>query len=374
MSMTVGKARPKDNRRLSSPYYLHGEDLFLRRNGREVFVKKVSSAAGWIPEKGAVILAPGIACNGNLFRVTSDGECLTFDHATSFANLLASAGYQVYLWHYSSSQRIMERYVSRFCQESQRYDVKGYRVPSSLGFDQLMSDEMPMVLDLVCQNSGREEVAWIGFSMGGMLAYAYLACQADKRIDKLITIGSPVSFSTRLPKLISHANRISSTLGIKDRTVGARISERFVLLSGMLKYAPKKLLRLDPLVGFLYNPGNVSDGALESFFSKIVEPIPAGQEKSFSQFVRNGFSSLGGEVNYLEEMRRIKGLGVRTLFFYGQLDQLAVPNSVMLAHEVVSPANRRNLVEVKEAGHNDLVIGLNSPEAVWGPSLEWLES
>src|SRR3989339_240927 len=362
MSFTVGKTRPKDNRRYASPYYLHGENLFLRRNGREAFVKKISSVAGWIPNKGAVILAPGIACNANLFRVMRDGECLTFDHAASFANLLASSGYQVYLWHYSSSQRIMERYVSRECRESQQYGKK-YRVPSSLGFDQLTRDEMPMVLDLVCQNSGREEVSWIGFSMGGMLAYAYLACKEDKRINNLITIGSPVSFPTRLPKAIAHANR----------AVNALISERFVMLSGLLKYLPQGLLRLDPLVSFLYNPRNVSDGALESFFSKIVDPIPAGQERSFSRFIRNGFASLDGRDDYLEGMRRIKGKGGNTLFFYGQVDQLAVPNSVMLAHEIISPDNRRNLIEVKGSGHNDLVIGLGSAEDVWEPSLEWLE-
>ncbi|MFH1347545.1 MAG: hypothetical protein ABIH22_02535 [Candidatus Margulisiibacteriota bacterium] len=371
MKIFTSPARVKGNQLSPLAPNLRADDLFGRKNGREIYIKKMSSEEKWIPRKGPVVMAAGIACNGNLFRVTPEGEAITLGHARSFANLLASQGFDVYIWHYSSSQRVYNRYVTRFCENS-LYFGQQYRTPSTLTFDQMVNQEMPLVLDLVAADSESENISWIGFSLGGMLAYAYLSKHQDGRIRNLVTIGSPVSITHVVAKLIAQANGFSRAIGFEARTPMGRVSERFDLLGSIASRLPRSLLKFDTLVGLLYNPDNVRAPALRTFFGKIVEPIPSGLEHSFGYFIRNGFASLAGDFNYLDAMRTIKERELSSLFFFGQDDRLATPDSVRLAHEIISPTNQRNIIGLNGFRHNDLVIGHRSDSEVWEPALDFL--
>ena len=88
----VDKSSPKP------PFYLASEDLFVKKDEREIFLKHIYSVSEEIPNLGAVIMSPGVCSNANLFRMDESGNCLSLDHNKSFANLLASEGFQVYLY------------------------------------------------------------------------------------------------------------------------------------------------------------------------------------------------------------------------------------------------------------------------------------
>ncbi|MFA5035318.1 MAG: alpha/beta fold hydrolase [Candidatus Margulisiibacteriota bacterium] len=363
--------RPKDNSRLSSPYYLQGTSLFGRNGSREVFVKKIETTASWMPHRGAVVMAPGIACNGNLFRLkTDDGQILTFDHAKSFANLLASQGFAVYLWHYPSSELVYNRFVSRYCPESVHYGQR-YNVSPALNFDQMVNLDLPLVLDLVAKDAGTARFSWIGFSMGGMLAYAYLAKYGDDRIRNLLTIGSPIRITLSLARLIAAVNRLSKIIGAEEQTIGGTLSARLHLFASLAAFLPDRALKGRQFNSF-YEPNNVNYKTLRSFFSKIVEPIPSGLENSFSQFIREGFVSLAGDFDYYDGLRSMRGARPSCLFLAGEKDRLATPESVRLAQKALTPGANDNFAVIKGSGHNDLVIGNNSEVEVWERSLDWL--
>ncbi|MFA4967861.1 MAG: alpha/beta fold hydrolase, partial [Candidatus Margulisiibacteriota bacterium] len=338
---SIGNARPRDNYRLSPPHFLTAKDLFARDKDVEVFIKKVYSTAKGIPRRGAVILAPGTACNGNVFRLTADGRVLTFNHTDSFANLLASEGFDVYLHHPGYSERVMNRYVARHCPQSIHYG-KPYNAPSDLTFDTMVNWEVPMLVDAVCEDSKSENISWVGFSLGGMLAYAYLSRYKDGRIRNLATIGSPVSLTQTITQLIAKANKFSKALGKEEKSFLAEISENFVPLGSLVSHLPGRLIKSMPLVKFLFNPDNMHPRAIKSFFGKIVEPIPSGLENSFSHIISNGFSNMWGDFDYLEGMKRLRNGKINFLFFYGQDDQLATADSVRLAHEVLTPNDHHN--------------------------------
>lgn len=341
------------------------------RERREVFLKKIETTAPWMPRRGPVIMAPGIACNGNLFRLRTDnGRILTYDHANSFANLLASQGFTVYLWHYPSSELVYNRFVSRYCSESLYYG-KHYSVSPALNFDQMVNLDLPLVLDLVAKDAETERLSWVGFSMGGMLAYAYLAKYGDDRIRSLVTIGSPIRITLSLARLISAVNRLSKMVGAEEQTIGGTLSARLHLFASLTAFLPDRALKSRQF-DFLYEPNNINYNTLRAFFAKIVEPIPSGLENSFSQFIREGFVSLAGDFDYFDGLRSMRGKRPHCLFLAGEKDKLAPPASVRLAQKALTPGVDDNFAVIKGSGHNDLVIGNNSEGEVWERCLDWL--
>lgn len=371
-STKMTRIGPRERGQLSSPYYLLGTPLFAAKGRREVFVKRIKTTARRIPQRGAVVMAPGIACNGNLFRMTTKGTILNLDHDRSFANLLASWGFAVYLWHYPSSERVYNRFVTRFCSESLYHGAERYTVPPTLNFDQMVNLYFPMVLDLVGQDARTDQISWVGFSMGGMLAYAYLAKHDDARIQNLVTIGSPIRITLSLARVIAYANLVSKILGTEEHHLTGIISNRLHWFAGLLAYLPGTFLKIDPLVDFIYNPDNVSPLALKSFFARVVEPIPSGLEDSFSHFVREGFVSLSGDCDYYDGLRRSRTAGPDCLFIAGGKDKLAPPKSVRLAQQALTPDVTNSLIVLPDSGHNDLIFGQQAETEVWTRVLNWL--
>jgi hypothetical protein len=100
-----------DERKTSPLYFLDSEDLFVQKDSREVFIQRIFSSTNNTPKYGTVVLCPGLSTNANLFRVDNNGRCFDLDHNLSFANLLASEGFDVYLYHPGYCERIFNRYV-----------------------------------------------------------------------------------------------------------------------------------------------------------------------------------------------------------------------------------------------------------------------
>jgi pimeloyl-ACP methyl ester carboxylesterase len=231
--------------------------------------------------------------------------------------------------------------------------------------------DLPLVLDLVAKDAETERLSWVGFSMGGMLAYAYLAKYGDDRIRSLVTIGSPIRITLSLARLISAVNRLSKMVGAEEQTIGGTLSARLHLFASLTAFLPDRALKSRQF-DFLYEPDNINYNTLRAFFAKIVEPIPSGLENSFSQFIREGFVSLAGDFDYFDGLGSMRGKRPHCLFLAGEKDKLAPPASVRLAQKALTPGVDDNFAVIKGSGHNDLVIGNNSEGEVWERCLDWL--
>ncbi len=362
----VDKSSPK------SPFYLVGDDLFVKKDGREIFLKYIHSVSGEIPNLGPVVMSPGVCSNANLFRMDESGGCLSLDHNRSFANLLASEGFQVYLYHPGFTDRVHNRYVSRHCKESIHYR-KRYRVPAEFGYKDLVEFEVPTVIDFVCRHSGKQKINWIGYSLGGMIAYSFLSKYRTNPMKNLITIGAPMSLNQLFFRFVPFINFASKSLGFEEDALLGNIAQNLVPLTRGIRALPNWIVRFNLLTSFLCNPLNISNHTVKTILGQIVEPMPKELERFFSRFIQQGYSSSEKFVVYLENLRKLKETRKRFLFFYGANDMIATPESVFLARETISPGDPDNLVGVPAAGHIDLILGKNAFENVWKPSLEWLK-
>lgn len=367
------KKRPLvDKSSPTPPFYLVGEDLFVKKDDREIFLKHIYSVSRKIPDKGAVIMSPGVCSNANLFRMDESGGCLSLDHNKSFANLLASEGFQVYLHHPGYTDRVHNRYVCRHCNESIHYG-KRYRVAAEFGYKDLVDFEVPSIIDFVCRHSGKQTVDWIGYSLGGMIAYSFLSKNKTAAIKNLITIGSPMSLNQLFFRFVPFINFTSKSLGFEEDALLGNITQNLVPLTRGIRVLPNWIVRFNPLTSFLCNPLNINNKIVRTILGQIIEPMPKELERFFSRFVQQGYSSQEKFVIYLKNLRKLKKSHKRFLFFYGANDMIATPESIFLARETISPDDPDNLVGVPAAGHIDLVVGKNAFENVWKPSLEWLK-
>ncbi|MFZ5570937.1 MAG: alpha/beta fold hydrolase [Thermodesulfobacteriota bacterium] len=362
----VDKTPPKP------PFYLASEDLFVKKDGKEIFVKHIHSVSRKISNRGPVIMSPGVCSNANLFRMDESGGCLSLDHDRSFANLLASEGFHVYLYHPGFTERVHNRYVSRHCNESIHYR-KRYKVSAEFGYRDMVDFEVPAVIDFVCRHSGKRNVDWIGYSLGGMIAYSFLSKNRTNPIRNLITIGAPMTLNQLFFRFVPFINFASTSLGLEEDALLGNIAHNLVPLTRGIRALPNWIVRFNLVTPLLCNPLNITNTAIKTILGQIIEPMPKELERFFSRFVQQGYSSREKFVVYLKNLRQLKKTRRRFLFFYGANDMIATAESVFLARETISPGDPDNLIGVPAAGHIDLVLGKNAFEKVWKPSLEWLK-
>jgi pimeloyl-ACP methyl ester carboxylesterase len=361
-----------DTHTSAPPYFLKTEDLLVHKEGREIFIKRIFSTADNLPSYGPVVMSPGIACNANLFRIDDTGKCLSLDHNRSFANLLAAEGFDVYLFHPGYAERVFKRYVCRRCKDSIYYR-KRFRVHSHYGYGNLINIEVPAVIDTVCAHSGTKNLSWIGYSLGGMIAYSHLSKTIASPIQNLVTIGSPMAFNQIFFRFIPYVNFASKILGLEEDALLGDISQNLVPLTRAIRALPDWFIRFNLISPYLFRPTNISNNTVRTMLGQIIEPMPKSLQQFFSDFIqKGGYSSQEKINNYLNRLRTLRKTKKNFLFFYGTGDLIATPESVFLAREVISPTDPHNLV-ASTAGHIDLIVGKNAVEHVWKPTLEWLK-
>ena len=372
--MILGLGRKKtliDRKPPKPPHFLAAEDLFVQKEKREIYVKHIYTVSEKTPKYGPVILSPGICTNANLFRVDTRGRCLSLDHDRSFANLLASRGFDVYLYHPGYSDRVHNRYVGRHCPESIHYKRR-YRVPAAYNYGELINVEVPAVIDFVRTYSGCRAISWIGYSLGGMVAYSYLAKYPANPIKNLVTIASPMALNQILFRFIPFINFTSRILGFEEDALLGNLSQNLVPLTRGIRALPDWFVRFNLISPYLFNPLNISNATVRTMLGSIIEPMPRELQKFFSRFIQTGYSSQEKITKYLNQLRRLRRTRKNFLFFYGAGDVVATPESVFLAREMIAPNDPDNLIGVPSAGHLDIIVGKNAMEQVWKPAVEWL--
>lgn len=377
MFLFKSKSRPQvDQQNPCDPFFLKAEDKFARGGRNEIFIKKIFSTSMGIPKLGNVIMAPGIATNANLYRMDQNGGILDLEQNNSYANLLAAAGFVVYLYHPGYTARVHNRYVSKHCRRSIHYGHY-YDVPSTLDFQELVEEEVRLVIEFVKSDSLKTNtntsISWIGYSLGGMLIYSYLSNKHDTTIKNVITIGSPITLSQIFIRIIPFANWASHALGFEESGFLGLLSENLIPITRIIRTMPGWLIRYNLLALVLYNPLNINQKIIKTLIGKVVEPIPAMLGVCFSNLIHYGTASEKNYARYLIDLRKLKKLPINFLFFMGLNDMIAPPDSIYLAHEIITPEQKDNLITVPSAGHIDLIVGNNAMENVWKPSLEWLQ-
>lgn len=291
-----------------------------------------------------VLMCHGLAMNRRAFAL---------DPQRSFAVALAETGRDVWLLELRGA---VDGPVPRALKRS--------------NFDDYCAHDVPKALEFVCLQTDAPHVDWVGFSMGGMLAYAHLGARRGKHIRKLVTIGSPVHF--------------------ENHPVARGLAVLPMLLAPMLWLTRTPFRFLSLLVAPLVWPGvphalsrglrgeHYSTREFRALMANSLSDVPTGVAKQFIRWVRTAaFDSEDRALDYRGEMTAIT---TDTLVIAGSHDRLATPYSVLDAAKHITSATVETATIGTHSGaardydHMDLILGRDALREVFPLVRKWLTS
>lgn len=219
--------------------------------------------------------------------------------------------------------------------------------------------DLPAAFELIARETGYERVHAIGCSLGGALLYGYGGAIADHRIDRLVTMGTPLQW-TQASIVVNAFATAAPLLG----AVPMRGSRR------MARVALPVASRLLPGPLSMYLNPKLTHCAPAAELCRTVEDPHPRVNRQLAKWIRGRDLLLAG-VNVTEALRRFDR---PLLVVTGSGDRICPPECSLAALEHTGgPAS--SLVigdEVRRVGHADLFISDLAPEHVFGPVGHWL--
>ncbi len=291
------------------------------------------------PSRGAVILQHGLASNGGCFLVPQQ----------SFAEHLASLGYDAYVTELRNAGK------------SGRSRTEG--------FDAYVEQDLPALIAQVQATSGLPKVAWIGHSMGGILALAYGIENPEAPFSSVIAVCSSLDYR--------HGRNVYQRLN-KIRP-----------LARLLPFIPYgRLARLNAMFagagpvlgaeGMNFRRSNVEREILRHVLSTGFEYIPIRLlDDLATTFDKDGFSRSKGEIRYHE---RAADYRFRTLLLGGGGDVQCPPECVAATYALLSGATDKVAITLgkqhgheDDYGHFDPFVGKRARQEAWPVIVQFLE-
>jgi pimeloyl-ACP methyl ester carboxylesterase len=301
------------------------------------------------PQGDASPLPPVVLCHGLAMNRTA----MAFDPQTSLARMLSAKGRDVWV--------VELRGASQGAFDPRVRDAT---------FDTYLAHDIPALLAHVRAVTDQTHVDWVGFSMGGMLAYAHLGAHHGDEIRRLVTIGSPVHFRGH------EAARFTGVVPWMVTPFGRRLRAPLGFLAVAVAPFVRPGLPRPFTRGFR---GSHYDAAtLRQIMAAAFSDVPAGVLHQFNRWVRDdSFNSEDGAVDYRERMSAIRA---PALVIAGQGDRLALPPCVKDGYERLGSPEKRFVEMGAEHGshddydHLDLIMGRRAHEEVFPHVLAWLEA
>ncbi|MFT7621605.1 MAG: pimeloyl-ACP methyl ester carboxylesterase [Myxococcota bacterium] len=315
-------------------------------DGWKIVLYRYAPAGGARPGQAPVFLVHGLGANR--YNFDAPGKL-------SFARHLAENGFDCWVIELRGAGRSSK-------------PLPFNRHSFSWTFGDYYRHDVPAALNLIRDETGHEEVHWIGHSMGGMVAYAWLMTTENPRLRSLTAIGSPCFHHVANP--------------LFDKIIGLR---------GLLNYVPSipyaaassLLVPVLPLFletagRLLANPRNLSLLDMVRLISLAPENLPNTLIAQFAQwYAEDGFRDPYGNMHYARELHRID---TPTLLVAGKIDVLATPKDMQYVFDALGSEDKRLEIFGRERGcrhdygHIDLVLGKYATEEVWPTMLDWLQT
>ncbi len=293
------------------------------------------------PRKGVVVTCHGIG---------TSRRHMDFDEEHSLARTIHQAGYEV--WNIDL----------RGVGESRRLNPKD----RSWTVDDHVAIDVPAVLAAVTERAGTDKVHWVGHSMGGLVAYGWLASHPDDgRMASLITLGSPVKHA---PGRWEHLGaRPSVWLAAKVPSIPGHWPARALALLVLPIRVP-----FQPIT-----PSSFTTSELRRMAWRVPEPMSGRAASQLSRmWSGQGFQSADGEVCYLDQLAKVE-VPVRIVASVG--DHMAPPHTVSPAAELWGGPVCEYIVlgtdegEVNAPCHAGMLAGRAAPRQVYPLVLDWLD-
>ena len=309
------------------------------RDGWLLDLKRTYSPEHFHPHTRPVVIIPGYGMNSFIFGFHPRG--------TSMERCLAEAGFEVW----SANLRR---------QGSSRASSDKAPGPSLRAYAE---NDVRAVVDTVIAGSRTtaREVDLIGASLGGSIAYAYLALEPEPRVHGVVAIGSPLRWGAIHPALkLAFAS---------PRLVGALA---FSGTRDLARHGLRVLTRYPKLLSIYMNASHVDLSAASTLVETVEDPIPR-VNRDIAHWMKAGDMVLGG-VNVTDALRTID---LPLLVIVSNRDGI-VPESANLSVKDAWGGRDVEVLRVGDDGdwyaHADLFIAHESPAKVFAPIARWLHA
>lgn len=312
----------------------------------------VSNGDGWLlhlrqafcrdtlnPKLRPIVIVPGYGMNARVFSY--------HPHDTSMERVFVEAGYEVW----SVEMRGQGR--------SRPEPGVTPAAPSMLAYS---SVDLPAILDAVVARSeaSSEQVTLLGCSLGGTIAYAYMALSLDDRVGAMIAIGSPLRWIRIHPFLRAalYSPRLIRMVPTRGSRLAAAIG--FPLAA-----------RIPGSLNLYLNTAHVQMSAAKELVKTVEDPPPTVNAE-IARWFKNRDLVLRG-VNITEA---VSSLHKPLLIVTSNRDGIVPPETARYPRYVWGSEDVTDMVIGTRDdwyAHADLFIADQAREHVFDPVLDWLD-
>jgi polyhydroxyalkanoate synthase len=232
-------------------------------------------------------------------------------------------------------------------------------------FDDFVGLDLPAVIDHVTSTTQAPQVALVGHSMGGIVAYALLATGRGSRVASVVTIGSPLGF----PQGFDVAPFLKVLLPLAPLAPG--------LFGGALGRLTVPLaLRVDvPYLDHWLILDHVDARMARRLLYRAAQDVPRGLMRQFQDWLENDvIRSKDRRVDY---RAALAGASTPTLVIEAPADGLARIDAVRRALPLLRNAEHfvagRSSGCAVDYGHIDVLFGRDAPRDVQPRIVAFLE-
>lgn len=305
----------------------------LTEDGQRLVLRRLRIESD--PELPPVMLLHGLGANHHTFHFAE----------RSLAEWLAARGHDVWLpelrGHGSST--------------TTDYDWR---------IDEYLLHDIPALLNEIRRQTGREDVRWVGHSMGGVLLYCYGIMHPEEPINRGLAIASALDYSvgsTGFRGLLKLRPLIEAIPAIPWGT-----------LTHLLAPA---IGRGVPLERFNVWPTNIEPKITRRIHARVFHSIPTSLLHSLSTtFEDEGFRLADG----FEFVTNSQNLSFPVRLIAGSQDQQVSVDAIhhtsgLIGENASVRVFGREYGEVDDYGHFDLILGRRAQVEVWPEIASWLE-
>jgi pimeloyl-ACP methyl ester carboxylesterase len=365
-----GQAAPDNVERTIAPFTLDAEPHTVQTADGWMLVVHRYRSHGRPQPSMPIILCHGFGYNALFWDL---------EPACSFAEYLARRGYDVWsvnlrgcglsqkwVWELGSAPTEIAGSALRKLSHG-KLAPTGYATLdpkyANWNMDDHIAFDVPAVISLVRQHTGANQVAWIGHSMGGIIALGCLERYPNPGIGKLITVGSQVT----MPQ-----GQLLSQFAVE------MIKMRERQFAGMFDKHEKLHAAQTSLQNIFFNERHVSPSVYHALCSWASDVPSIGLVQQYA-VLSNGGELLDHkrQYHYAHQLANVK---VPVLVSCGEADQIAPPEVQRYLYEHLGSHDKTLMVFGRaagfaaDAGHDDTLVGLTSSAQVFPVLERWLRT
>ncbi len=242
------------------------------------------------------------------------------------------------------------------------------RSDENVSLDDYVLDYVPTAIDQTLRASGAQQLAVVGYCMGGIFGLLHVGTWQDERVRALVTIGSPVNFDKM--GIVTLAARLGAPsidhiIDAIGNVPGSLSSLAFKLISGH-----RTITRYADLAANLHDEDYVrAFNAINTWVNDMI-PYPKEAFRQMFKEVVHGNKLLTNQLVFGDRPCDLRNIRCPLLAFAGESDSVATPSSTREIVDLVASTDKR-FVSVP-GGHVAVVAGGHAPELVWAPTVNWL--